>query len=85
MLNETLFFSILVNRIIKCDKSQQSRVLRSLIQFVTALGGRRPCETPEAPLLPSTVKFHFDKILTGDGEPPDGNTEHRLLCKMQLI
>lgn len=25
----------------------------------------------------STVKFQFDTILTGDGEPADGNTEHK--------
>lgn len=24
----------------------------------------------------STVKFQFEPILTGDGEPADGNTEH---------
>lgn len=84
MLNE-IFFPIVVNRRIKCNNSQQGRILRSLIHFLTGQGGTRPCEIPEAPLLPSTAKFQFDTILTGDGEPADGNTEHRLLCKMQPL
>lgn len=45
----------------------------------------RPCEIPEAPVLRNTVKFQFDTILTGDGKPSGGNTEHRLLCKMQFL
>lgn len=65
----------------KCDKSQQDRILRSFICFLTAQGR----DIPEAPLLPSRVKFHFDTILTGHGESPDGNREYRLLCKMQLL